>query len=346
MNENGELQPIVATRNIIGSQVDQRPSAVYLAGLARSSRRTMGQALNAMAMVLSQETDSTAVCHMDVPWHLLRFQHTAALRSHLAERYSFSTANKMLSALRGVLKAAWRLGLMSAEDYQAAAAVPNVKGERAPAGRALAVSEVQQLLAACGGGGAVGRPAPASATASAAADAQGRRDAAVIAILYACGLRRAELVGLDVADYDPHANGGTLRVRRGKGNKERLVPVAAGAAVYLDGWLEVRGGSPGPLFHALSGRVDNGRVDNGRVSGGRLSTQTVYDILRARSEAAGVRPLSPHDFRRTFVSLLLDAGEDIVTVQKLAGHASVETTARYDRRGEDVKRRAVERLQW
>lgn len=327
MNARGELQPIIATRIMMESQVDQRPSAVYLAGLARSSRRTMGQALNAMATMLAPTTGSegaAAVSHMDVPWHLLRSQHTAALRSHLAEHYAHSTANKMLSALRGVLRAAWRLGLMSAEDYQAAAAVANVKGERVPAGRALTVSEVQLLLAAC--------TSASSVAGSAAAEAQGRRDAAVIAILYACGLRRAELVWLDLADYDGQA----LRVRRGKGNKERLVPVAAAAAVYLAAWLIVRGHRPGPLFHAL----------DGRHNGGRLSTQTIYDILQVRAQAAGIRPLSPHDFRRTFVSLLLDAGEDIVTVQKLAGHASVETTARYDRRGEDVKRRAVERLQW
>jgi site-specific recombinase XerD len=203
---------------------------------------------------------------------------------------------------------------MTAEDYQAAADVKNVKGERAPAGRALAVAEVQQLLATCGD------------------DALGLRDAAVMAILYACGLRRAELVGLDLADYD----GRELRIRRGKGNKERLAPVATNAAVYLDAWLKVRGWQPGPLFYGLGRNND----------GGRLTTQTIYDLLQSRAAAAGIRPLSPHDFRRTFVSLLLDAGEDIVTVQRLAGHASVETTARYDRRGEDVKRRAVEKLSW
>jgi site-specific recombinase XerD len=295
---------------------DQRPSVVYLAGLAAGSRRTMTQSLNAMAAILAG--DETAD-HLSIPWQYLRFQHTAALRAALADKYAHSTANKMLSALRGVLRAAWRLDLMTAEDYQAAADVKNVKGERAPAGRALAVAEVQQLLATCGD------------------DALGLRDAAVIAILYACGLRRAELVGLDLADYD----GRELRIRRGKGNKERLAPVATNAAVYLDAWLALRQAQGprqvnGALFHGL------GHSN----AGGRLTTQTIYDLLRTRAAAAGIRPLSPHDFRRTFVSLLLDAGEDIVTVQRLAGHASVETTARYDRRGEDVKRRAVEKLSW
>ena len=81
--------------------LDQQPAAVYLAGLAHGSRRTMRDALNTIAERLG------AADALTVEWGALRFQHTAAIRAQLAERYRAATANKMLSALRGTLKAAW-----------------------------------------------------------------------------------------------------------------------------------------------------------------------------------------------------------------------------------------------
>ncbi|HFQ93278.1 MAG TPA: integrase [Anaerolineae bacterium] len=291
-------------------RADQNPAAVYLASLSPGSRPVMRGALDVVAQIITG--DDNATCS-DIPWHELRYQHTAAIRAQLAARYAHSTANKILSALRGTLKAAWQLGLMSADDYFTAVSVKAVKGERLPPGRSLSQGEIAALLDTC-------QPTPA-----------GVRDAAIIAILYACGLRRGELVNLDLADFDP--NESRLKVR-GKRNKERFVPIVNGARASLEDWLAVRGGTPGPLFTGLGNKQ----------RGGRLTTQAIYAMLKRRADEAGIADFSPHDFRRTYIGDLLDLGVDIVTVQKLAGHASVETTGRYDRRPERVKQTAASKL--
>jgi site-specific recombinase XerD len=290
--------------------LDQNPAAVYLAGLAPRSRRTMGDGLTIIARIVTGDDDAD---YLSIPWHGLRFQHTAAIRSQLAERYAYSTANRILSAMRGVLRAAWKLGMMGADDFHTAASVANVKGETIPAGRHVPLGEVTALLNGCD------------------QTMGGIRDAAIISLLYAGGLRRAELVALDLVDYDQAA--GSLKVK-GKGSKTRLVPVVNGAASALADWLAVRGDAPGALFTGTGNRQ----------RGGRLTTQAIYNLLTARAAAAGIAKLSPHDFRRSFVGELLERGADISTVQKLAGHANVTTTQRYDRRGEAVKRRAAELL--
>ena len=109
-----------------------------------------------------------------------------------------------------------------------------------------------------------------------------------------------------------------------------------GAAAALADWLTIRGDGPGALFVNI--------WKGGHLKGNRLTTQAVYHILQKRAAQAGVKDLSPHDFRRTFVGDLLDAGADIAVVQRLAGHASVTTTARYDRRPEQAKRKAARLL--
>lgn len=290
-------------------RLDQHPAAVYLAGLSPSSRRTMRGALDTIAQLGLGDEEATA---WDVPWQRLRFQHTQAIRSALAERYAHTTANRMLSALRGTLKAAWKLGLMSAEAYQKAASIKSISGETVPAGRALSGGELVGLLETC-------EQKPL-----------GVRDAAMISLLYGCGLRRAELVSLNLEDYSKEES--ELFVR-GKGNKQRAVPVG-NAAPALEDWLRVRGLEPGPLFWGLGNRN----------RGGRLTDQAVYNMLRKRAKQAGVERLSPHDFRRTFVGDLLDAGADIATVQRMAGHADPATTSRYDRRGKRAQHKAASLL--
>jgi site-specific recombinase XerC len=292
-------------------KVETDPAAVYLAALAPSGRRTMAARLAAAARLMGGDP-------LEVDWSALRFEHVTALRSRLSELgRAPASVNATLSALRGVARAAWQLGMINAEDYHRVAGVRNVRGSRLPAGRALTPGEIGALLDTC-------------------ADdetAAGARDAAIIALLYGAGLRRSEAAELDLAHYDSTA--GELKVR-GKGDKERLVPLEAGVAAALDDWISVRDSIAGPLLCPIR--------KGGRMELRRMSAQAIYDALLKRGREARLSSLSPHDLRRTFASDLLDVSGDVSAVQKLLGHANVQTTMRYDRRGEVAKRKAINLL--
>ena len=305
------LAPAVAAKLI---SPDRHPVAVYLAALAPGSRRSLAQALDSIAGLASVgRLDRDAFA-----WPALRYQHTAAIRAAVAERFAPSTANRMLAALRGVLMECWRLGYMSAEDFHRASDVKTIKGTRVPAGRMLTAGELTALFASCAEDPAAG----------------GRLDAAILALLVGCGLRRAEAAVLDVGDLDMES--GDLRVRSGKGNRDRIVPLVNGQKEAVVDWLAVRGGADGALLCPVN--------KSARIDVRRMSSQALYMRLRKRAERAGVREFTPHDLRRTFISSLLDHGADISAVQRLAGHATVTTTTRYDRRDERAKRRAAELL--
>lgn len=304
-----DAAPLAAPHPPSLAALDQSPAAVYLAQLAPSGRRTMRGALDTMAQLLGHP-DALAC-----PWAQLRYQHTAALRTVLAERYAAATANKMLAALRRVLKECWQLGQMTVEAYERAANVKAIKAQTLPKGRALNLDEITALLAAC------------------AADASpaGVRDAALIALLCAGGPRRSEVVALAVADYD--RADGRLIIRHGKGNKDRTIYLSGGAQTALHDWLVLRGTAAGPIFTSTT------------RAGAPITDQAVLVILRKRAAAAGVAAFTPHDLRRTMITHLLANGADVVSVQRLAGHADPATTARYDRRGEQAKKDAAAKLE-
>ena len=300
--------------------LDQNPAAVYLATLRPVGRRGMERALNLMAELAGGTDDKGRAVYtaLTLPWHQLRYQHTAAIITALRERdYRPATINHALAALRGVLYQAWKLGQLNTEDYNRAKDIKSVRGDTLLRGRALETEELAALLGAC-----VKDKTPL-----------GARDAALISVLYGAGLRRSEVVKLTRADYE--AKQGKLTIRGGKGGKDRLAYVGEGAEAALADWLAVRGEARiGPLFCPIR-RGGHLQFEH------EMTDQAVLTILKKRALEAGVSDFSPHDLRRSFISHLLDAGADIATVQKLAGHADVSTTARYDRRGEATKKRAA-----
>jgi site-specific recombinase XerD len=268
-------------------------------------------ALNSITYIASEGADSL----WSFRWPQLRYQHVAQIRSALAARYKPATANKMIAALRGVLKECWKLGYMSAEDFQSAVDMPILKAVTLLRGRALPLSEITAVQSVCSkdfGGG-------------------GMRDAAIIGVLYGTGLRRAEIVKLDCCHYKPQQN--ELTVSSGKDGKDRVVYVQAGVREAMRDWLKLRGSHAGPLFCQVN------KV--GAVQPHRLTAQGIWHILKKRGCQAGVEPFSPHELRRTCITALLEDGADILVVHQMAGHSDPKTTMRYDRRGEVAKQTAA-----
>ncbi|WP_326822513.1 tyrosine-type recombinase/integrase [Streptosporangium sp. NBC_01756] len=297
------------------------PYRVYLDSLSSAeSRRTMRGCLDRLAALVSGEEVTSGAGQ---PWHLLRYEHTVRIRALMTERgWSPSYVNKHLVALRRVLREAWRLGQMTAEEYQRAADLPTVEHTRLPTGQHVPPEVVGAALAACDRD-----DSPA-----------GARDAALLAVLYSTGCRRAEIATMALADYDSGAR--SLRVR-GKRDKERMVYLTAEAVGRLERWLAVRGRPAGALFSPI-GRYGRLRTRDGGPAA--MTGQAIADILARRLAEAGALPRTPHDFRRTFIGELLDAGVDLATAQALVGHSSPATTARYDRRPERRRREAVDRI--
>lgn len=146
----------------------------------------------------------------------------------------------------------------------------------------------------------------------------GRRDCAMLEVLYGCGLRASELVGLDLRCVLLDEE--LLRIV-GKGSKERLVPILGTAAEALRTYLDV-------ARPALVGRKPTSAVFL-NVRGGRISRQTVFTVVEKYGRIAGISGLHPHTLRHSFATHLLEGGADLRAVQELLGHASVATTQLY-----------------
>lgn len=153
----------------------------------------------------------------------------------------------------------------------------------------------------------------------------------MFAVLYGGGLRRAELCGLDLADFDP--DDCSLTVRAGKGRRDRTVFLPESVCEHVKAWVEIREVEPGPLFCPV-------RM-TGEVPITRLRGETLWYILKRRQRQAGLEGITPHGFRRRYISSLLEAGVDLLTIQELVGHAESVTTASYDRRSEATRRSAA-----
>jgi integrase/recombinase XerC len=149
------------------------------------------------------------------------------------------------------------------------------------------------------------------------------RDAAMLELLYATGIRVAELVGLDIGDVDWSHR--TIRVT-GKGSKQRVVPFGDPAEKALAGWKEH--GRPLILRRAGAGTLDTAALFLG-MRGRRIDQRIVRDVVHRAARESGVPDISPHSLRHSAATHMLDGGADLREVQEMLGHSSLRTTQRY-----------------
>jgi len=304
--------PILVRKTVRGAK---NPAKIYLAGLAKSGRRTVDVQLRGVARMVGASSIDT------VPWHLLKHEHVVALKTKALELgKSPATVNLMLAGIRGAVRTAWNMGMMTAEDLAKIEAVKGVKAVTEPKGRRITSGELGAIMKG------INIETPS-----------GKRDAAIIALAYCGGLRRQEIASLQFENVNDLREEIEITIKAGKGRKDRILFLNNGGADALKDYVSARGDSPGFLFWSS---LKGGRL----IEDSKMTDQAVYARIKRCAKVAGLKPLSPHDMRRSFVSDMLDNGVDISTVAAMAGHSSVSTTQRYDRRGDEAKKRAAKAL--
>lgn len=198
--------------------------------------------------------------------------------------------------------------------------LPKPEGNHRP-GRFIEEAEFQLLLRVCDADSSIA----------------GVRDGAMFCFGWHGGPRRDEIGGSTTEQLHVLGEAELMVVVVGKGRKPRELHLKGEAARWINRWMSIRGKEPGALFCPID------KHDHLQI-GKRLSGEALRRILDGRIQAAEIRPFTWHDFRRTFISRLLNI-TDLANAQDLAGHSSSNTTAKYDRRGETSRKQAIYLLQ-
>jgi len=247
-----------------------------------------------------------------------------AVRGFLARLHGHGLAKSSLSRKLATLRSFFRF--LCRQGHLASNPAALIQGPRLPVRTAphLSVDEVFQLLAA-----PKARHRDAAASGRRNAETQVWRDRAILELFYASGLRIGELVGVNLADLDLAE--GLVRVR-GKGRKERIVPMGRQARLALQAYLDVRS----ELCPAGASGVQNSDAVFLNHRGGRITVRSVSRIVLKHLLVSGLgKKITPHGLRHSFATHLLDAGADLRTIQELLGHARLSTTQRYTHVGLD-----------
>ena len=253
-----------------------------------------------------------------IHWWQLDAKQLGSMRSELIQRnVAPATLNLSLAGVRGILKHCWLQGLLNGDVYQKSITTLScVKNTSLPRGRHISIAELQKLVVACRNDDSH----------------MGIRDRALIALLYS-GLRRSEVAGVNVSDYDQNTGQLIVRGKGPMGGKKRIVWLTNGKRVAFEQWILLRGVNSDAAFVQIR--------RGSHTTNDRMSPQAIYNAVLRRGREAGVQ-VEPHDLRRSMVSNLLQAGADIAIISKICGHSGIAVTQKYDVRDLQHQMRAME----
>lgn len=324
------VQSVSPSVSLIPSGPDSAPispdvdsALVYLASLPSvASRKTARASLVRVARTLNiadgiGDDGKQYESWLRVPWTRLTGKETTWIQAALVAANAPNTARVTMAMVRGVLRQAFRLGHITGDQYHRAVDTGTVKGKALETGRALKKEEVAALREHVSS-----LPNPYGA---------------MVWVVFACGLgaglRREEISGLHEDCLD--ANG--RLIVHGKGNKWRAQPLPPDVRLAIDHWRTER---------AKLGLESKGLLvqlaRNGQLKDAPVAPEAVWRIVHDIGQDAGLEHFSPHDLRRTYCTRMLEQG-DLLQVSGLMGHASVATTQRYDKRGEEDRAKIVDK---
>jgi len=222
----------------------------------------------------------------------------------LDRKLSPSTINVRLSAVRKLIGEAKRNGILNGEQAARMADIPSIPQQGTRLGNWLTREQAKELLTV-----------PDRTT------VKGKRDAAILALLVGCALRRAELAALKMEDIQQREGRWVIADLRGKGGRIRTVAIPMWVKLLMDNWTTAAGHSAGRLLRPVS--------KGGRIVGEEFSDWAVWSVVETSAKAIGIERFGAHDLRRTCAKLCRKNGGDLEQIKFLLGHASIQTTERY-----------------
>lgn len=278
------------------------PVAAYLGKLKPNSQRALRHGLNVIAGIVSKGQVEEAD---QFRWDQLTREHTLEVARALDDRYAPATVNKMLAALRGVLRTCRQMGLIDEATFQQVARTEVVAVHGQDQSRYIDAADLDRLFE----------------QAWADESAAGQRDAAVLTVFMATAMRRSEIVMLDVDHWDDKR--AVLTIPSDRPERRRQVPFSHRAAQLLRRWLEIRPRETQAMFLAVN--------KGGIIQPTRLTDQAIYEILRRLARRAGLEGIRSRDLRRTAVTRMIAKGMSLEQLQNRVGHTSWITPAVYRR---------------